>query len=206
MRNAGLDEAQVGIKIAQRNINNLRYADDTTLMAESEEDLKSLLMEVKEESEKVGLKLNIQKTKIMASGLTTSWQIGVETVETVTDFSFLGSKITADGDCSHEIKRRKVMTNLDSILKSRDITLPTKVHLVKAIVFPVVMYRCESWTIKKAERQRIDAFELWCWRRLLRFPWTARRSNQSILKEISPKCSLEGLMLKLKLQYFGHLM
>ena len=206
MRNAGLDEAQVGIKIAQRNINNLRYADDTTLMAESEEDLKSLLMEVKEESEKVGLKLNIQKTKIMASGLTTSWQIGVETVETVTDFSFLGPKITADGDCSHEIKRRKVMTNLDSILKSRDITLPTKVHLVKAIVFPVVMYRCESWTIKKAERQRIDAFELWCWRRLLRFPWTARRSNQSILKEISPKCSLEGLMLKLKLQYFGHLM
>ena len=157
MRNAGLDEAQVGIKIAQRNINNLRYADDTTLMAESEEDLKSLLMEVKEESEKVGLKLNIQKTKIMASGLTTSWQIGVETVETVTDFSFLGSKITADGDCSHEIKRhfllgRKVMTNLDSILKSRDITLPTKVRLVKAMVFPVVMYGSESWTVKKAER------------------------------------------------------
>ena len=204
MRNAGLDEAQAGIKIAGRNINNLRYADDTTLMAESEE-LKSLLMKVKEESEKVGLKLNIQKTKIMASGLTTSWQIGVETVETVTDFSFLGSKITADGDCSHEIKRRKVMTNLDSILKSRDITLPTKVHLVKAIVFPVVMYGCESWTIKKAEHQRIDAFELWCWRRLLRFPWTARRSNQSILKEISLECSLEGLMLKLKLQYFGHL-
>ena len=204
MRNAGLDEAQAGIKIAGRNINNLRYADDTTLMAESKE-LKSLLMKVKEESEKVGLKLNIQKTKIMASGLTTSWQIGVETVETVTDFSFLGSKITADGDCSHEIKRRKVMTNLDSILKSRDITLPTKVHLVKAIVFPVVMYGCESWTIKKAEHQRIDAFELWCWRRLLRFPWTARRSNQSILKEISLECSLEGLMLKLKLQYFGHL-
>ena len=150
MRNAGLDEAQAGIKIAGININNLRYADDTTLMAESEE-LKSLLMKVKEESEKVGLKLNIQKTKIMASGLTTSWQIGVETVETVTDFSFLGSKITADGDCSHEIKRRKVMTNLDSILKSRDITLPTKVHLVKAIVFPVVMYGCKSWTVKKAE-------------------------------------------------------
>ena len=168
-------------------------------------------MIVKEESEKVGLKLNIQKTKIMASGPITSWQIDVETVETVSDFIFLGSKITADGDCSHETKRRlllgrKVMTNLDSILKSRDITLPTKVHLVKAVVFPVVMYGCESWTIKKAECQRIDAFELWCWRILLRVPWTARRSNQSILKEISPGCSLVGLMLKLKLQYFGHLM
>ena len=163
MRNAGLDEAQAGIKIAGRNINNLRYADDTTLMAESEEELRSLLMKMKE-SEKVGLKLNIQKTKIMASGPFTSWQIDGETVETVTDFIFLGSKITADGDCSHEIKRhlllgRKVMTNLDSILKSRDITLPTKVHLVKAMVFPVVMYGCESWTIKKAERQRIDAFD-----------------------------------------------
>jgi len=147
----------------------------------------------------------------MASGPITSWQIDEETVETVTDFIFLGSKITADADCSHEIKRylllgRKVMTNLDNILKSRDITLPTKVHLVKAMVFPVVMYECESWTIKKSERRRIDAFELWCWRRLLRVPWTARRSNQSILKEISPGCSLEGLMLKLKLQYFGHLM
>ena len=165
---------------------------------------------MKEESEKVGLKLNIQKTKIMASSPITSWHIDGETVETVADFIFPGSKITADGDCSHEIKRRlflgrKVMTNLDSILKSRDITLPTKIHLVKAIVFPVVMYGCESWTIKKAEHQRIDAFELWCWRRLLRFPWTARRSNQSILKEISLECSLEGLMLKLKLQYFGHL-
>ncbi len=211
MRNAGLEEAQAGIKIAGRNINNLRYADDTTLMAESEEELKSLLMKVKEESEKVGLKLNIQKTKIMASGPITSWQIDGETVETVSDFILGGSKITADGDCSHEIKRRlllgrKVMTNLDSILKSRDITLPTKVHLVKAMVFPVVMYGCESWTVKKAEHRRIDAFELWCWRRLLRVPWTARRSNQSILKEISPGCSLEGLMLKLKLQYFGHLM
>ena len=159
---------------------------------------------------KVGLKLNIQKTKIMASGPITSWQIGGETVETVTAFIFLGSKITADGDCSHEIKRhlllgRKVMTNLDSILKSRDVTLPTKVHLVKAMVFPVVIYGCESWTIKKAEHRRIDAFELWCWRRLLRVPWTARRSNQPILKEISPEYSLEGLMLKLKLQYFGHL-
>ena len=168
-------------------------------------------MKVKEESEKVGLKLNIQKTKIMASGPITSWQIDGETVETVADFIFLGSKITTDGDCSHEIKRRllfgrKVMTNLDSMLKSRDIALPTKVHLVKVMVFPVVMYGCESWTIKKAEYQRIDAFELWCWRRLLRAPWTARSSNQSILKEISPGCSLEGLMLKLKLQYFGHLM
>ena len=177
-------------------------------MAESEEELKSLLMKVKEESEKVGSKLNIQKTKIMAPGPNTSWQIDGETVETVADFTFSGSKITANGDCSHEIKRhllfgRKVMTNLDSILKSRKITLPTKVHLVKAMVFPVVMYGCDSSTVKKAEHQRIDAFELWCWRRLLRVPWTARRSNQSILKEISPGCSLEGLMLKLKLQYFG---
>ena len=168
-------------------------------------------MKVKEESEKVGLKLNIQNTKIMASGPIISWLIDGETMETVTDFIFLGSKISADGDCSHEIKRRlllgrKVMTSLDSILKSRDITLPTKVHLVKAMVFPVVMYGCESWTVNKAECKRIDAFELWCWRRLLRVPWTARRSNQSILKEISPACSLEGLMLKLKLQYFGHLM
>ena len=167
-------------------------------------------MKVKEESEKVGLKLNIQKTKIMASGPITSWEIDVETVETMLDTIFLGSKITADGDCSHEIKRclllgRKVMTNLDSILKNRDITLPTKVCLVKAMVFPVVMYGCESWTVKKAECQKIDAFEVWCRRRLLRAPWTARRSNQSILK-ISPECSLEGLMLKLKLQYFGHLM
>ena len=179
-------------------------------MAESEE-LKSLLMKVKEESEKVGLKLNIQKTKIMASSPITPWEIDGETVETVADLIFLGSKITADGDCSHEIKRglflgRKVMTNLDSIFKSRDITLPTKVRLVKAMVFPVVMYACESWTVKKAERRRIDAFELWYWRRLLRVPWTAKISNQPILKEISPGCSLEGLMLKLKLQYFGHLM
>ena len=194
-----------------RNINNLRYADNTTLTAESEEELNSLLMKVKEESEKFGLKPNIQKTKIMASGPITSWQIDVGAVKTVTDFILGGSKITADGDCSHEIKRhlllgRKAMTNQDSILKSRDITLPTKVCLVKATVFPVVMYGCESWTIKKAEQQRIDAFELWCWRRLLRVPWTARRSKQSILKEISPEYSLEGLMLKLKLQYCGHLM
>ena len=162
------------------------------------------------ESEKVGLKLNIQKTKIMVSGPITSWKIDVETVETVSDFIFLGSKITADGDCSHEIKRclllgRKVISNLDSIFKSRDITLPTKARLVKAMVFPVVMYGCESWAVKKAECQRIYAFELWCWRRLLRVPWTTGRSNQSILKETSPGCSLEGLMLKLKLQYFGHL-
>ena len=178
-------------------------------MAESEE-LKSLLMKVKEESEKVGLKLNIQKVKIMASSPITSWQIDGKTVETVSDLIFGGSKITAYGDCSHETKRRlplgrKVITNLDSILKSRDITLPTKVRLVKAMVFAVVMYGCESWTIKKGEHRRIDAFELWCGRRLLRVPWTARRSNLSILKEISPGYSLEGLMLKLKLQYFGYL-
>ena len=199
MRNAGLDDAQAGIKIARRNINNFRYADDTTIMAESKEELKSLL-KVKEESKKAGLKLNIQKSKIMTPGPITSWQIDGETMETVTDFIFLGSKITADGDCSHEIKRclllgRKVMTNLDNILKSRDITLLTKVHLVKAMVFPVVMYGCESWTIKKSEHWRTDAFKLWCWRRLLWVPWTARRSNQSILKEISPEYSLEGLML-----------
>ena len=188
MRNAGLEEAQAGIKIARRNINDLRYADDTTLTAESEEELKSLLMKVKVESEKVSLKLNIQKMKIMASGPIASWEIDGETVA---DFIFGGSKITADGDFSHEIKRRlllgrKVMTNLDSILKNRDITLPAKIHLVKATVFPVVMYGCESWTIKKAECRRIDAFELWYWRRLLRVSWTARRSNQFILKEISP--------------------
>ena len=168
-------------------------------------------MKVKEESEKVGLKINIQKTRIMASSSITSWQIDGKLVETVDDLIFLGSKITADGDCSHEIKRclllgRKVMTNLDSVSKSRDITLSAKVHLIKAMIFPVVMYGCESWTIKEAEHQRIDAFKLWCWRRLLRVPWTAKRSNQSILKEISPEYSLEGLMLKLKLQYFGHLM
>ena len=174
-------------------------------MAESEEELKSLLMKVKEESEKVGLKLNLQKTKIVASGSITSWQIDGETMETVIYFIFLGSKITVDCDCSHKIKRclllgRKAMTNLDSILKSRDITLLTKVHLVKAMVFPVATYGCESWTLKKAECPRIDALELWCWRRLLRVPWTARRSNQSILKEISPEYSLEELMLKLRLQ------
>ena len=204
MRNTGLEEAQDGIKIAGRNINNLRYADDTTLMAESEEELKSLLMKVKEASEKVGLKLNIQKTKIMASGSITSWEIDGKTVEIVSDFIFWGSKITADGDCSHEAMKlkdslllgRKVMIKLDSIFKSRDITLPTKVRLVKASVFPVVMHGCESWTIKKAEHPRIDAFELWCWRRLLRVPGTARRSNQSILK-INPGVSLEGMMLKL---------
>ena len=185
MQNAGLDEAQAGIQIAGRNISNHRYADDTTLMAESEKELQSLLIKVKEKSEKAGLKLNLQKTKIMASGPITSWKIDGKTVERVSDFIFWGSKITADGDCSHEIKRclllgRKVMTNLDSILKSRDISLPTKVCLVKTMVFPVIMCGCESWTIKKAEGRRIDAFELWCWRRLLRDAWTARRSNQSI--------------------------
>ena len=213
MRNAGLEEIQAGIKIAGRIINNLRYADDTTLMAVSEEELKSLLMNVKEESEKVALKLNIQKMKVMASGPITSCELDGKTVETVSDFFFFwrgGSKITADGDCSHEIKRRlllgrKVMTNLDSIFKNRDITLLTKVCLVKVIVFPVVMYGCERWTVKKADHRRIDAFELWCWRRLLRVPWTARRCNQSILK-LTPGISLEGMMLKLKLQYFGHLM
>ena len=208
-RNAGLEEAQAGIKIAGRNINNLRYADDTTITAESEEELKSLLMKVKEESEKVGLKLNIQKTKILVSGPIISWEIDEETVETVSDFIFSGSKITADGDCSYEIKRhlllgRKVMTNLDSIFKSRDITLPTKVYIVKAMFFPVFMYGCESWTVKKAERRRIDMFELWCWRRLLRVPWTARRSIHS--DGVSPGISLEGMMLKLKLQYFGDFM
>jgi len=200
-QNAGLDDAQARIKIA----------DDTTLIAESEEELKSFLMKVKKESEKAGLKLNIQKTKIRQSNPITSWQIDGKTVETVTDFIFLGFKITADGYCGHEMKRcflfgSKAMTKLESILKSRDITLPTNVWLIKTMVFLVVMYRCGSWTIKKAEHWRIVAFELWCWRRLLRVPWLARRLNQSILKEISPEYSLEGLMLKLKLWYFGHLM
>ena len=211
MWNAELDEIQTGIKIARRNINNLRYADDTTFMAESKEELKSLLMKVKEEREVVGLKLSIQKIKIMASGPITSWQINGEKMETVTDFIFLGSKITVDSDCSQEIKRclllgSKAVTNLDSILKSRDTTLLTKIHLVRAIVFPVVMHGCESWTMKKAEHWRLDVSELWCWRRLLRIPWTARRSTKSIVKDISPECTLEGLMLKLKLQCFGHLM
>ena len=208
MQNSGLDEAQPEIKIAGRNINNLRYAGDTTLMAESNKELKSLLMKVKEESEKAGLKLSIQKMKIMASGPVTSWQIDGETMNTVTDFRFSGSRITVDDNCSHEIRhlllRREAMTNLDTVLKSRD-TLLTKVPKVKAMVFLVVKYGCESWAIKKAECRRIDAFELWCWRRFLRVPWTARRSNQSILKEINSEYSLEELMLKLKLQYFGHL-
>ena len=201
MWNDGLDEAQAGIKIAGRNINNLRYADDTTLMAGSKEALKSLLIKVKEESEKAGLKLNFQKTEIMVSGPITSWQIDGKTMETVIDFILGGLQNHADGVCSREIKRhlllgRKAVTNLDSILKSRDITLPTKVCQVKAMVFPVVMYGGESWTIKKAEHLRIDAFELWCWRRLLRVPWIARRWSQSILNEISPEYSLEGLRLK----------
>ena len=202
MQNARLDKAQGGIKIAGRNINNLRYADDITLMAESKEELKSLLMKIKDETKKGGFKLNIQKTKIMTSGPIISWQTDGGTMETVRDYSFFGSKITTDGSCSYEIKRclllgRKAMTNLGSILKSRDITLPTKFCLVKALVFPVVVYGCESWTIKKAEHRRIDVFELQCCKRLLRLPWTARRSNQFILKEISPNYALEGLMLKL---------
>ena len=208
MRNAGLEETQAGIKIAGRNINNLRYADDTTLTAKREEELKNLLIKVKEETEKVDLSSTFRKQR--------SWDLvpslhGKYMGKQWVTLFFWAPKSLQNGDCSHKIKRclllgREVMTNLDSILKSRDITLPTKVHLVKAMVFPVVMYGCESWTIKKAEHWRIDAFELWCWRRLLRVPWTARRSNQSILKEISPQCSLVGLMLKLKLQYFGHLM
>ena len=210
VQNTRLDEAQAGIKIARRNINNLRYSYDH-LMAESKEELKSLLMKVKEESEKAGLKLNIQKTKIMVCSPIISRKIDEETMEKMEDVIFLGSKITAGGDCSHEIKRhlllgKKTMTNLDFILKSKDITLPTKVPLSKAMVFPVVMYGCESWTIEKAEHQRTDAFELWHWRRLLRVSWTIRRSNQSILKEINPEYSLGRLVLKLKLQYFGHLM
>ena len=196
-RNASLNEVQAGIKIVERNITNLRYAGDTTLMAENKKELKSLLMKVKEESKKVGLKFSSQKTKIMASSPITSWQIDGETMETVTDFILGGSKITVVGDCSHKIKRclllgRKAMTNLDSILKSRDITWPTKVLLVKAMFFPVFMYGCESCTTEKAEHKRIDAFELWCLRRLLRVPWAARGSNQSILKEINSEYSLEG--------------
>ena len=206
MQNAGLDEAQAGIKFVVRNINNFIYVDDTTLMVEIEGELKNILMKVKEKSEEVGLKLNIQNTKIMAYIPITSWQTDRGTMETVRDFIFLVSKITANGDHSHEIKGhsllgRRAMANLDSILKIRTITLPTKVHLVKAMVFPVVMYGCESLAIKKAECQRIDVFELWCWRILWRVPWT----NQSILKEMKPEYSLEGLMLKLK-QYFGNLM
>ena len=207
MRNAGLEEAQAGIKTAGRNINNLRYADDTTVIEESEEELKRILMKVKEESEKVGLKLNSQKTKIMASGPITSWEIDGETVETVSDFILGGSKITADGDCSHEIKRRFTPWKesydqpREHIQKQRRY-FANKGPSSQGYGFPVIMYGCESWTVKQAECRRIDAFELWCWRRLLRAPWTARRPNQSILKEISPWCSLEGLMLKLKLQYF----
>ena len=214
MCNARL-EAQAGIKISRRNINNLRYADDTTLMTEGEEELRSHLMKVKEETEEAGLKFNIRKTNLMTSGPITSWYHHCmanrwENNGNSNRLYFLGCKIPADGECSHEIKRhllcgRKAMTNLDSMLKIRDITLPGNVHLVKAIVFPLVMYGCESWTIKKTEHQRIDAFELWCCRKLLRVPWSARRTNLSILKEISPEYSLEGLMLKLKLQYFGHL-
>ena len=211
MQNARLDEAQAGIKTARRNINNLRYVDDTTLMAENVEELKSLLMKVKEESEKAGLKLNIRKMKILTSSCITSWQIDGQKMETVTWqtlFSWAPVSlwlVTAAMKIKDLFLGRKAMTNLDSVLKNRDITLPTKVCRVKAMVFLVVMYGYESWIIEKAERWRINAFELWCWRRLLRVPWTARRSNRSILKEISPEYSLAGLMLKLKLQYFGHL-
>ena len=206
MRNAGLDKTQARIKMAGRNINNIRYADNTTLMAESKEELKTLLIKVKEKSENTGLKLNMQKSKIIVSSPITSWQMDGGKMETVADFIFLGSKTIVDGDYSHEIKRhllleRKAMTNLDSVFKSRDITSPTNVCIIESMVFPGVTYGCESWTIKKAEHHRIDAFELWGWRRV---PWTARRSNQSILKEINLEYSLEGLMLKL--QYFGHLM
>ena len=208
MQNAGLDKAQAGIKIPGEITTS-----DIQMTPPLWQKAKRKVMKMKEESEKAGLKINIQKTKIMAYGPITSWQIDGETVETVADFIFLGSKITADDECGHEIKKclllgRKAMTNLDSVLKSKAITLLTEVHLVKAMAFPVVMHGCESWTIKKAEHRRIDAFELWCWGRLLRVPCTARRSNQSILKDISPEYSLEGLMLKLKLklQYFGHLM
>ena len=210
MRNTGLEEAQAGIKIAGRNINNLRYADDTTLMAKSEEELKSLLMKVKEESEKAGLKLNIEKTKIMASSPITSWQLDGETVEEVADFIFLGSKILQLVTAAMKLKdayslEEKYDQPRQHIEKQRHY-FANKVHLVKSMVLPVVLYGCESWTIKKAERRRIVAFGLWCWRRLLRVPWTARRSNQSILKGIIPGCSLEGLILMLKLQHFGHMM
>ena len=206
MWNVRLDEAQAGIKTARININNLRYRDDTTLMAESEEELNSLLMKVKEESEKAGLKLNIQKTKIMASSLITSWQSDGETRKQWQTLFSWAAKSLQIVTAAMKLKDICSFTNLDSILKSRDIILPTNVHLVKATVFPVVVYGYESWTIRKAEHRRIDAFEVWCWRRLSQVPWTARRLNQSILKEISPEYSLEGLMLKLKLQYFGHLM
>uniref|UniRef100_A0A803TRD7 Reverse transcriptase domain-containing protein n=1 Tax=Anolis carolinensis TaxID=28377 RepID=A0A803TRD7_ANOCA len=208
MRRAGLDESKAGVKIAGRNINNLRHADDTTLMAKSEEELRSLITKMKEESAKTGLQLNIKKTKMMPTRLIDNWQIVGENMEAVTDFIFLGTKITADADCSQEIRRhlllgRRAMANLDKIVKSRDITLATKVHIVKAMVFPIVTYGCESWTIRKAEQRKIDAFELW---KIPRVPWTARRSNQSILQEIMPNCSLEGRILEAKMKYFGHIM
>ena len=210
MRNAVLGELHAGIKISGRNINDLRYADDTTLMAESEEELKGFLMRVKEESERASLKLNIKRTKVMASGPIASWQIEKENVKVVTDFLFWGSKITVDGYCSHEIRRhllfRKTMTNLDSVLKSRDITLLIKLCIVMAMIFSEVTHSCESLAVKRTACQRTDDFKLCCWRRLLRVPWTARISNQLILREINPEYSLVGLILKLKLQYFGHLM
>uniref|UniRef100_A0A803TTW8 ribonuclease H n=1 Tax=Anolis carolinensis TaxID=28377 RepID=A0A803TTW8_ANOCA len=208
MRRAGLDDSKTGVKIAGRN---LRYADDTTLMAESEEELRSLITKVKEENAKAGLQLNVKKTKIMATTPIDNRQIEGENVEAVTDFIFLGAEITADAECSQEIRRRlllgrRAMANLDKIGKSRDITLATKVCIVKAVVFPIVTYGCKSWTIRKAERRKIDTFELWCWRKILRVPWTARRSNQSIIQEIMPGYSLEGRILEAKLKYFGHIM
>ncbi|XP_062824414.1 uncharacterized protein LOC134295527 [Anolis carolinensis] len=211
MRHAGLEESKAGVKIPERNINNLRDVDDTTLMAESEEELRSLITKVKEESAKAGLQLNIKKTKIMATTPIDNWQIEGENVEAMTDFIFLGAKITADADCSQEIRRRlllgrRAMANLDKIVKSRDITLATKVCLVKAMVFPIVIYGCESWIIRKAEQRKIDAFELWCWKKILRVPWTTRRSDQSILQEIMPGCSLEGRILEAKMKFFGHIM
>uniref|UniRef100_A0A803TTK5 ribonuclease H n=1 Tax=Anolis carolinensis TaxID=28377 RepID=A0A803TTK5_ANOCA len=211
MRRVGLHDSKAGVKISGRNINNLRYADDTTLMAESEEELRSLITKVKEESAKAGLQLNIKKTKIMATRPIDNRQIEGENVEAVTDFIFLGAKITADADCSQEIRRRlllgrRAMANLERILKSRDITLATKVRIVKAMALPIVTYGCESWTIRKAERRKTDAFELWCWRKILRVPWTTRRSNQSILQEIMPDCSLEGRILETKMKYFDHIM
>lgn len=211
MRNAGLDEEEIGIKIAGKNINNLRYADDTILMAGSEEELKILILKVKEESAKAGLMLNVKKTKIMATTPVNSWHVEGEAMEVVSTFNYLGSQISADGDSSQEIKRRlllgrKAMSNLDKVLRSRDVNLTTKIRIVKAMVFPVVMYGCETWTIRKAERRKIDSFELWCWRKLLRVPWTAKRTNRSVLQQIKPDCSLEGMILKQKLTYFGHIM
>ncbi|CAH2315054.1 Hypothetical predicted protein [Pelobates cultripes] len=211
MCKAGLDESKAGINVVGRNINNLRYVDDTTLLAESEEELKYLLMRAKEESEKAALLLNVKKTKIMANSNLSFWQINGEEVEAVADFIFMGSKISSDGDCSHEIKiclllGRKAMASMDKLVKTKNITLSTKIRIVRTMVFPVVTYGCENWNIKKAERRRIHAFELWCWRKQLRILWNARRSNKSVLQEIKTNCSLEAMIMRLKLKYFGHMM